>query len=86
MTEESGTGTPAVPQGAPQGAPQVIRQAIPQAVTRAAPPAVPPGGGAETERWKEKGVRLRVIFYIAGTHVLAGVLWLFFYIGAHAHK
>lgn len=40
----------------------------------------------ETERWKEKAVRLRVIFYIAGTHVLAGVLWLFFYIGAHTHK
>lgn len=42
-----------------------------------------PGG---SERWKEKAVRLRVIFYIAGTHVLAAVLILFFWIGSHTHK
>jgi hypothetical protein len=39
-----------------------------------------------TEQWKGKAIRLRVIFYVAGTHVLAGILWLFFYIGSHAHK
>lgn len=48
--------------------------------------AVVPDGVGESERWKEKGVRLRVIFYVAGTHLLAGVLWLFFFIGSHAHR
>jgi hypothetical protein len=48
--------------------------------------STPPANPGETEQWKEKGIRLRVIFYIAGTHVLAGILWLFFYIGSHAHK
>ncbi|MBM9507643.1 DUF6126 family protein [Actinacidiphila acididurans] len=47
------------------------------------PPREAPGG---SERWKEKAVRMRVIFYIAGTHVLAAVLILFFWIGSHTHK
>jgi hypothetical protein len=46
----------------------------------------PPRVVGETEQWKENGVRLRVIFYIAGTHVLAAFLWLMFYVGSHAHK
>ncbi|MFD7463944.1 DUF6126 family protein, partial [Streptomyces tendae] len=25
-------------------------------------------------------------FYIFGTHVLAGFIWLLFYVGEHAHK
>jgi hypothetical protein len=49
-------------------------------------PAAPPAVIGETEQWKEKATRLRVIFYVAGTHVLAGIMWLFFYIGSHAHK
>jgi Family of unknown function (DUF6126) len=49
------------------------------------PPARTDSGGG-SERWKEKGVRLRVTFYIAGTHVLAGFLWLLFYVGSHANK
>jgi hypothetical protein len=53
--------------------------------TQPEPPA-PPANIGETEQWKERATRLRVIFYIAGTHVLAGIVWLFFYIGAHAHK
>jgi hypothetical protein len=49
-------------------------------------PPAPPTNIGGTEQWKEKGIRLRVIFYIAGTHVLAGILLLFFYVGSHAHK
>lgn len=49
-------------------------------------PSTHPTSIGETEQWKEKATRLRVIFYIVGTHVLAGIIWLFFYIGSHAHK
>ncbi|WP_046775698.1 DUF6126 family protein [Streptomyces yangpuensis] len=38
------------------------------------------------ERWKEKGVALRAFFYIFGTHVFAGFVWLLFYLGQHAQK
>jgi hypothetical protein len=48
--------------------------------------ATPPTEVGETEQWKEKAVRLRVIFYLVGTHVLAGMIWLLFYVGAHARK
>lgn len=48
--------------------------------------STPPTKAGESEQWKEKAVRLRVIFYVVGTHVLAGMIWLLFYVGAHAHK
>ncbi|MEU2155733.1 DUF6126 family protein [Streptomyces sp. NPDC019396] len=38
------------------------------------------------ERWKEKGVALRAFFYIFGTHLFAGFVWLLFYVGEHAQK
>ncbi|MEV8127209.1 DUF6126 family protein [Streptomyces sp. NPDC085944] len=49
------------------------------------------GGGARderdtSERRFERGVALRAGFYIFGTHLLAGFLWLLFYVGEHAHK
>ncbi|WP_405707033.1 DUF6126 family protein [Streptomyces xanthophaeus] len=41
---------------------------------------------AEHEKWKEKGVEMRAFFYIFGTHVFAGFIWLLFYLGQHAQK
>ncbi|WTR18904.1 DUF6126 family protein [Streptomyces sp. NBC_00138] len=41
------------------------------------------GGG--TERWKGRGVALRVFVYVVVGHLLAGFLWLLFYIGSHSH-
>ncbi|MFJ6760360.1 MULTISPECIES: DUF6126 family protein [unclassified Streptomyces] len=38
------------------------------------------------EKWKENGVALRAFFYIFGTHVFAGFVWLLFYLGQHAQK
>ncbi|MFJ9643576.1 DUF6126 family protein [Streptomyces sp. NPDC101206] len=38
------------------------------------------------EQWKEKGVALRAFFYIFGTHVFAGFVYLLFYLGQHAHR
>ncbi|MCB5179301.1 DUF6126 family protein [Streptomyces antimicrobicus] len=40
----------------------------------------------EQESWKEKGVALRAFFYIFGTHLFAGFVWLLFYLGQHAQK
>ncbi|WP_217562483.1 DUF6126 family protein [Streptomyces sp. GbtcB6] len=37
--------------------------------------------------WRiERGVAIRVGFYIFGTHLFAGFVWLLFYLGEHAHK
>ncbi|MFG2714648.1 DUF6126 family protein [Streptomyces goshikiensis] len=41
---------------------------------------------ARYEKWKENGVALRAFFYIFGTHVFAGFVWLLFYLGQHAQK
>ncbi|WP_328923955.1 DUF6126 family protein [Streptomyces sp. NBC_00190] len=41
---------------------------------------------AEHENWKAKGVALRAFFYICGTHLFAGFIWLLFYLGQHAQK
>ncbi|MCX5379648.1 DUF6126 family protein [Streptomyces sp. NBC_00091] len=41
---------------------------------------------ADREKWKEKGVALRAFFYIFGTHVFAGFVYLLFYLGQHAQK
>ncbi|MFE0583123.1 MULTISPECIES: DUF6126 family protein [unclassified Streptomyces] len=41
---------------------------------------------ADQEKWKEQGVALRAFFYIFGTHVFAGFIWLLFYLGEHAPK
>ncbi|MBZ9599626.1 DUF6126 family protein [Streptomyces erythrochromogenes] len=38
------------------------------------------------EMWKQKGVALRAFFYIFGTHVFAGFVWLLFHLGQHAQK
>lgn len=34
----------------------------------------------------ERGVAIRAGFYIFGTHLFAGFVWLLFYVGEHAHK
>lgn len=41
---------------------------------------------AKYEKWKENGVLLRAFFYIAGTHLFAGFVWLLFLLGEHAEK
>lgn len=41
---------------------------------------------AKYEKWKENGVLLRAFFYIAGTHLFAGFVWLLFMLGEHAEK
>ncbi|MFF0434925.1 DUF6126 family protein [Streptomyces sp. NPDC004327] len=40
----------------------------------------------DMERWKERGVMLRVFVYVFVTHALAGFIWLLFYVGEHAPK
>ncbi|MGW2813532.1 DUF6126 family protein [Streptomyces sp. NPDC001415] len=40
----------------------------------------------DEEKQKENGVALRAFFYIFGTHLFAGFVWLLFYVGEHAHK
>ncbi|WP_405974855.1 DUF6126 family protein [Streptomyces sp. NBC_00988] len=34
----------------------------------------------------ERGVAIRAGFYIFGTHLFAGFVWLLFYLGEHGHK
>ncbi|KOU74166.1 hypothetical protein ADK57_08280 [Streptomyces sp. MMG1533] len=54
----------------------------------------PAGGRSERKvkdvkdrEWRiERGVAIRVGFYIFGTHLFAGFVWLLFYLGEHAHK
>ncbi|WP_406391205.1 DUF6126 family protein [Streptomyces sp. NBC_00882] len=40
----------------------------------------------DRESWIERGVMIRAGFYIFGTHLFAGFVWLLFYLGEHAHK
>jgi hypothetical protein len=40
----------------------------------------------DREWWIERGVAIRAGFYIFGTHLFAGFVWLLFYLGEHAHK
>lgn len=47
---------------------------------------VPRDPGAGSEKYKERGVMLRVFVYVVAGHLFAGFLWLLFYVGAHAHK
>ncbi|MEF2524762.1 MULTISPECIES: DUF6126 family protein [Streptomyces] len=44
------------------------------------------GAAAAHEKWLQKGVALRAFFYIVGTHLFAGFVWLLFYLGQHAQK
>ncbi|MFD7256084.1 DUF6126 family protein [Streptomyces sp. NPDC059874] len=57
-------------------------------VRAAAPkPDGEPESGARAEaRWLERGVALRAFFYIFGTHVFAGFVYLLFHLGEHAKK
>ncbi|MFF7796412.1 DUF6126 family protein [Streptomyces olivaceus] len=59
--------------------------------TSAAQPGTPADKKArkarkDEEGWFERGVALRAGFYIFGTHLFAGFIWLLFYLGEHAHK
>ncbi|MFF0424010.1 DUF6126 family protein [Streptomyces sp. NPDC004520] len=40
----------------------------------------------DSERWKERGVMLRVFVYVFATHAFAGFVWLLFYVGQNAQK
>lgn len=40
----------------------------------------------DMERWKERGVMLRVFVYVFATHAFAGFVWLLFYVGQNAQK
>lgn len=42
--------------------------------------------GPDDESWKERGLKLRVFYYIFGTHIIAGFVMLLFYLGQHADK
>ncbi|CAL9598919.1 hypothetical protein SUDANB120_05400 [Streptomyces sp. enrichment culture] len=41
---------------------------------------------ADGEKWKERGVMLRVFVYVFATHAFAGFVYLLFYLGQHAEK
>ena len=46
-----------------------------------------PDRTVKDREWRiERGVAIRVGFYIFGTHLFAGFIWLLFYLGEHAHK
>ncbi|QMU18829.1 hypothetical protein H3L99_05695 [Streptomyces pristinaespiralis] len=40
----------------------------------------------DLEKWKERGVMLRVFVYVFASHLFAGFVWLLFYVGEHAQK
>ncbi|MDN3027165.1 DUF6126 family protein [Streptomyces sp. S.PB5] len=40
----------------------------------------------DAESQKERGVALRAGFYIFGTHLFAGFVWLLFHLGEHVSK
>ncbi|MGW7003291.1 DUF6126 family protein [Streptomyces sp. NPDC054933] len=44
---------------------------------------VPRDPGAGSEKYKERGVLLRVFVYVFATHLFAGFIWLLFYVGGH---
>ncbi|MGW3974704.1 DUF6126 family protein [Streptomyces ardesiacus] len=44
------------------------------------------GKEKDQESWLERGIALRAGFYIFGTHLFAGFVWLLFYLGEHANK
>ncbi|KPC88334.1 hypothetical protein G3260_000031 [Streptomyces albus] len=61
-------------------------------VSEEAEAATPPernkrNGKYKDREWRiERGVAIRAGFYIFGTHLFAGFVWLLFYLGEHAHK
>lgn len=42
--------------------------------------------GSETEKYKQRGVLLRVLVYVFVSHIFAGFVILLFYLGGHAQK
>lgn len=48
--------------------------------------AKPERDDRDGERWKERGVMLRVFVYVFATHLFAGFVWILFYVGQHASK
>jgi hypothetical protein len=44
------------------------------------------GKPKDRESLIERGVAIRAGFYIFGTHLVAGFVWLLFYLGEHAPK
>ncbi|MEU5429573.1 DUF6126 family protein [Streptomyces olivoreticuli] len=41
---------------------------------------------ADSEKWREKQVALRVLVYVFVSHIFAGFIMLLFYLGGHADK
>lgn len=54
--------------------------------TTGKPAPTPIDRGAGSEKYKERGVTLRVLVYVVAGHLFAGFLYLLFYVGAHSHK
>ncbi|MEV0908237.1 DUF6126 family protein [Streptomyces hokutonensis] len=51
------------------------------------PGSTPRSGKTKDREWQiQRGVAIRAGFYIFGTHLFAGFVWLLFYLGEHAHK
>ncbi|MFF4753194.1 DUF6126 family protein [Streptomyces sp. NPDC002514] len=72
-----------------QGDDTVTDQASDQASDQATDPSAGRKRKPKTrdrEQWIERGVAIRAGFYIFGTHLLAGFVWLLFYLGEHAQK
>jgi hypothetical protein len=44
------------------------------------------GKPMDRDSWIERGVAIRAGVYIFGTHLIAGFVWLLFYLGDHANK
>jgi hypothetical protein len=47
------------------------------------PQPLPKDSGAGSEKYKERGVFLRVFVYVFATHLFAGFIWLLFWVGGH---
>ncbi|WP_367133897.1 MULTISPECIES: DUF6126 family protein [Streptomyces] len=44
------------------------------------------GSGSRSEKRAERQVALRVLVYVFVTHLIAGFIWLLFYLGGHADQ
>ncbi|WNI16797.1 DUF6126 family protein [Actinacidiphila sp. ITFR-21] len=83
-----GTAAQPAPTPPPAGSPSPAATTAPSPPAPAATTAPAPASanrGAGSERYKERGVVLRVLIYVVAGHLFAGFLWLLFYLGAHSH-
>ncbi|MFI9119395.1 DUF6126 family protein [Streptomyces bikiniensis] len=64
--------------------PSLFRALAPPSGTHALEGTTDPG--TDTERWKERGVMLRVFVYVFATHAFAGFVRILFSVGQNARK